>query len=229
MSRTTLIIVSVLLTALLAACGGSKGGGGDANASGEAKVELTGIQKLEKVSADLQAGIEQLMQPINDVHWVVDQLTSMPARLNIDAKSLMGMAKATMDSGQIAISADLNLAAEAQAEVQALLDRIRAIVAGLQATPERVKLLGAQAAAAMGQVPVLAMGITTAAQAKLANPLASAESKAQAQADLQAVVGVQASVEAQIQDVQNKIMGIPALATEALAKLAASFAGGASM
>jgi hypothetical protein len=217
--------MSVLLFIALAACGGSKAEG---DTAGEAKVELSGIQKLEKLSADLQAGVDQLMQPITDTQWVVDQVTSLPARLNLDAKSLLGMAKATMDSGSISISADLNLAAEAQAEVQALLERIQAIVAGLQATPERVKILTAQAGAAIAQVPVLAMGITTSAQAKLANPLASAESKAQAQADLSAVVNVQAGVEAQIQDVQNKIMGIPALATEALAKLAASFAGGAS-
>lgn len=225
MSRKTTAIMSVLLFIALAACGGSKAEG---DTAGEAKVELSGIQKLEKLSADLQAGVDQLMQPITDTQWVVDQVTSLPARLNLDAKSLLGMAKATMDSGSISISADLNLAAEAQAEVQALLERIQAIVAGLQATPERVKILTAQAGAAIAQVPVLAMGITTSAQAKLANPLASAESKAQAQADLSAVVNVQAGVEAQIQDVQNKIMGIPALATEALAKLAASFAGGAS-
>jgi hypothetical protein len=181
------------------------------------------------LSANLQAGVDQLMQPITDTQWVIDEITSLPARLNLDAGSLLGMAKATMDSGTISISADLNLAAEAQAEVQALLGKIQAIVAGLKATPDRVQALTVQAGAAIAQVPVLATGITTTAQAKLANPLASAESKAQAQADLSAVVNVQASVEAQIQDVQNKIVGIPAMATEALAKLAASFAGGASM
>jgi hypothetical protein len=216
------------LVCAVAACGGSKGKG-DANASGEAEVQLSGIQKLEKLSANLQAGVDQLMQPITDTQWVIDEITSLPARLNLDAGSLLGMAKATMDSGTISISADLNLAAEAQAEVQALLEKIQAIVAGLKATPERVQALTVQAGAAIAQVPVLATGISTAAQAKLANPLASAESKAQAQADLSAVVNVQASVEAQIQDVQNKIVGIPAMATEALAKLAASFAGGASM
>ncbi|HUT76214.1 MAG TPA: hypothetical protein VM285_00915, partial [Polyangia bacterium] len=175
MSRRANVLVSVLLIGAVAACGGSKG---DANASGEAKVEISGIQKLEKLSADLQAGVDQLMQPITDTQWVIDQIASLPARANLDVKSLLGMAKATMDSGTISISADLNLAAEAQAEVQALLEKIQAIVAGLQATPERVKILTVQAGSAMAQVPVLAMGITTSAQAKLANPLASAESKA---------------------------------------------------
>ncbi|MDD5308861.1 MAG: hypothetical protein PHU25_16220 [Deltaproteobacteria bacterium] len=148
----------------------------------------------------------------------------MPARLNLNAKAFMGMAKATLDSGSVSISADLNLYAAAKAEVEAALNKLKGIVEGLKAAPDRVQALAVKATAAVAQVPVLATQVTTTAQATIANPFASAESKTQAQADLSGVTQIQADVTAQIQDVQNKIMGIPALAASALAKLTASFA-----
>ena len=211
---------------LAAACGGSKGGK-DGETAAEAEVDISAIDQLKGLSTELQVGVDEMMQPITDSEAVVDQITSLPDRLDLDAQALMAMASATLENGTVEISTDLDLTAEARAEVEAVLTKLQAIVDGLKATPERAKALTAKAATAMAQVPVLATKVTTSAQAKLANPLGSAESKAQAQADIEAVAQIKGDVETQIADVQNKIAGIPAMATEALAKLTASFAGSA--
>jgi hypothetical protein len=218
-------IAAVSCALLLCACGGDKK---DAGGTGEAKVELSAMDELKGLSTELQAGVDGLMAPINEVDGLINDVTSAPGRLGIDAGSLMSMDSATMSNGQVAIAADFSADAAVRAEVEAILGRLNNIVVELKATPDKVAALSAKVVEATARVPVLATGITTSAQMKLTNPLGSAEGKAQAQADLSAVAGVQADVQATIADVQNKIAGIPAMGAQALAKLTAAFAGGAS-
>ncbi len=218
------IITAVMLAAfLVAGCGG---GEKDAKDGDDANADLEPIDQLKAVSTDLQAGVDDLMAPINEVDALIENVTSLPAKLNIDAKTFMGMVSATADSGEISIQADLDITVEAKAEVEACLTQVQTIIAGLKATPEKVKVLTVKVAEATAKVPMLAAKVTTNAQAKLANPLAKADVKVSAQADLDAVVSVQADVEASIEEVKGTITGIPAMAAEALAKLTASFAGG---
>jgi len=216
-----LVLFSVL-SLTFAACGGSDKKSKDANDA----EQKTSMQKIEAISTDLQTGVDALMQPINDTQAVIDEITALPAKLNLDAKSLLSMASATMSSGEVSISADLNLDAKAKAEIEAILGKLKGIVEGLKATPEHVKLLLAKATSATAEVPVLATAVTSEANLTLSNPLASSDDKTKAQADIGAVANVQSSVQAKIQEVQQTLGSIPAMATEALAKLTASFAGG---
>jgi hypothetical protein len=210
----------IFLVLAVSACGGSSQG-----ANSAADADLSPIEQLQALSTNLEAGVNNLMQPITDVEVVADQVTSLPDRLGLDLYSVMTMAKATMDRGQISVMADLGLAAEARLELETVLHQVQLIATGLKETPSRAMALLTQAGAATAQLPILATKVTTMAQAKLANPLANAASKAQAQADMAAVVNVQADVEMQISDIQAQIKGIPVLAAEALAKLAGAFAG----
>ena len=208
-----------------AACGGSKGeakGAADAQAQGQADVPA--MDQLKFISADLQAHLNALMAPINETDALITQITSMPQRLNLNMKSLLGMAKATVDSGQIAISADFNADAMVRAEVEGVLGRLKAIVDGLRAMPQNAQVLTAKAASAMVAVPALGTKVTAEATLKLNNPFGKPEVKAQAQADLQSLAQVQADVQNTIQQVQQQVMGLPAMATSALAKLTAAFA-----
>jgi DNA repair exonuclease SbcCD ATPase subunit len=213
--------VVVVLAIAAAACGGSKG---DASGSAEAKVDLSAMDQLKGLSADLQAQLDALMAPINEVDALVEQITSMPQRLNVNASALMGMAKATVDGGQVAISADFTADAAVRAEVEGVLGRLKAIVDGLKAIPENPKALAAKAAEAIVAVPALGAKVTAEANVKISNPFAKAEEKAQAQADIQSLAQVQSDVQGSIQQIQQKIMELPGLATSALAKLAAAFA-----
>jgi len=155
---------------------------------------------------------------------VIDDITTLPDRLGMDASALMSMVGATMEGGEVSISADMNLDAEAKAELEAVMNRLKGIVEGLKATPDRVKVMMGRVTAATAEVPVLATEVTTSANLTLSNPLASDEDKAQAQADINNVAQIKGMVEAKIQEVQNQLANIPAMATEALAKLTASFA-----
>ena len=218
MTRTLLIVFAAAFA--VAACGGSSE---ETKTAAEAKGTLSATDQLKALSVDLQAGMDALMQPINDTESLVNDITNLPAKLNLNATTLMSMAKATLDSGTVSISADLNLDANAKAEVEATLNKLKGIVQGLKAVPDRVQGLAAKATAALAQVPVLTAQVTTSAQATMANPFASAESKTQAQAELNGVAQIQTDVNAQIQNIQKNIAEIPTLAASALAKLAASF------
>jgi len=215
----TLVVACVLL----ASCGGSgKQTRNQAGATGE----LTPMQQLQAVSGDLQAGVDELMAPINETQQIIDHVTAMPGRLGIDARSLMGMCQSTFQSRQLAFDANISAAADVQAEVMGVLVRLNHVVAGLKAIPANVGALGAQAVEATAKVPLLATKVATSANVTLTNPFSSPEEKAQAQADVQAVSQVKAEVMAKISEIQAKVTGIPAMATDALAKLAAAFAVG---
>lgn len=223
-----ILMVSLLLAIGLVACGGSKTKT-NTSADASAQVDIEPIDELQGLSSSLQASVDALMQPINDVDGLIDDITSLPTKLNLDAPSLMSMFSAQLSSdGTVEVSADITTDEMARAEIQGILARLKAIVDGLKAIPENTKMVAAQAATAVVRVPALATKVTTSANAKLVNPFGKAEDKAKAQADIQAVAGIQAGVQAQIQDIQAKVTEIPALAASALAKLTAAFAGGAS-
>jgi len=228
MRRRLVMSLAILLSLGIAACGGDKKETSTA-ADASAQVDVDPIDELKGLSTSLQASVDTLMSPINEVDGLINDITSLPAKLNLDAKSLMSMFSAQISSdGQIEVSADITTDDAVRAELQGMLARLKAIVDGLKAIPANTKLVGAEAAAAVVRVPALATKVTTTANAKIANPFGKAQDKAKAQADLQAVAGIQADVQAQIQDIQQKVTEIPAMATSALAKLAAAFAGGAS-
>ena len=204
-----------------AACGGGKG---EASTSADAEAKVPVLDQLKGLSVDLQGQLDALLAPINEVDALVEQLTSIPKRLNLNAKELMGMFKATADGGQVQLSAEINADAMAKAEVEGVLAKLKGIVDGLKAIPENTKALTAKAGEALVKVPVLGAKATTELTMKVNNPFAKPEEKAQAQADLQSIAQIQADIQGTIQSVQQKVMELPALATSALAKLTASFA-----
>lgn len=218
-------IVVIAVALAVAACGGSKGEAkSSADAQAGAQAEVPAMDQLKFISTDLQAHLNALMAPINETDALIGQITSMPQRLNVNAKALMGMCKATLDNGQVQIAAEFNADAAVRAEVEGVMMRLKAIVEGLKAMPQNAQALTVKAGSAVVAVPALGTKITAEATVKLNNPFGKPEVKAQAQADLQSLAQVQADVQATISQVQQQVMGLPAMAAGALAKLGAAFA-----
>lgn len=154
----------------------------------------------------------------------MNEIGNLPKKHGLTAAEIMGMAKATSDSGKVEVSFKADVAADVKADVEDSLKKLAATVAALKATPEKVAGLTKKVAAATAKVPLLATKVTTSASVTMSNPFGDASAKAKAQADLDAVKSVQADVTKSIEGVQGKIGTIPAMATDALAKLTASFA-----
>lgn len=184
------------------------------------------MAELQAIPDQIQAEIDLVLQPITDVDVVVDQLTSIPSRYGMNASDLTAMASAKFDGGTVEFNADVS--GDAKAEIETMLATIEGIAVGLKETPARAKT----ATANLAELGVKATGIvtklTTSINAKMSNPLLKAEKKAELQAELDLVMKFDADIKATIGSAKETVMGVPKMGTEALAKLTAALAGGAS-
>jgi hypothetical protein len=184
------------------------------------------MQQLKSISAELKAGAADLTKPIDQVQAILDDLARLPERSGLTLGDVLGMAKATLDSGKVALNVSVDIGAEAKAELEALLTRLNEVVLDLKRTPEKIATLTKRIAEDTALVPVLASRVTFSASTSTLNPFAGAEVRAKAQADVAELKLVQQEVNDTINQTQAKIMGVPSMAANALAKLEASFLGG---
>lgn len=184
------------------------------------------MAELQSIPEKIQAEIDLVLQPITDIDVVIDQLTSIPTRYGMNAADLTGMASASFDGGTVEFNAEID--ADAKAEIEVMLATITGIGVGLKETPARAKT----AAGNLAELGIKATGIVTkmtaSIQAKMANPLLKADKKAELQGELDLVVKFDADIKASLGDAKTAVMGVPKLGVEALAKLTAALAGGAS-
>ena len=185
------------------------------------------MEQLKLISKELKAGATDLTKPIDQVQAILDDLAHLPEKYGVTLGDVMGMAKATLDSGKVALNVSVDVGAEAKAELEKLLTRLNEVVIELKRTPEKIATLTKKIAEDTALVPVLASRVTFSASTTTMNPFVSAELRATAQADVADLKAVQEEVNATINETQAKIMGIPSMATNALAKLEASLMSGA--
>jgi hypothetical protein len=227
MSRASLLfLLSMVLAAPLAGCSKKDKGTTNPDEATEAEGEVDPLAELQAIPGQVQAEVDLVLQPITDVDVVIDQVTSMPETLGVDPASLRGLAKASLENGEVAVSLDVT--AEAKAEVEAVLVKITGIVTGLQQTPERVKTATGNIVAIGTKATALVSKLTAKYQAKLSNPLLKAEAKAKIQADLDTVLELDADIKATISDAKQTVTSLPNKGKEALVKLTAAFSGAAS-
>jgi len=218
-----LALASTLLALVLGGVTGCGGGGEAKSPSGE-KAEVSALEELQAMPKEINAELTALTKPIDDAAEVIEQLTSIPKRHGINAGELASMAKGTFDNGTVKVELKGDVKAEAKAEVEAALNKLKTVVAGLKAIPEKAAAMTPKLVAATAKIPVLATKVSTGATLAVSSPFASGETKAEANGDLAAVKTAQADASKAVSDAQAKITNIPALATGALGKLGASFA-----
>lgn len=227
MTRASLLFFLTATLALPLAGGCSKKDKETRNPDEAAESDVDPLEELGSIPDQIQAEVDIVLQPITDVDVVIDQVTSMPQTLGLDAASLKSMAAASLTSdGEISV--DLDIAAEAKAEVEAVLVKVQGIATGLKETPERVKTATANIAAMGTKATGLVTKLTAKYQAKLSNPLLKAEDKAKLQADLDLVLKLDADIKATVSDAKQTVTSLPDKGKEALVKLTTAFAGGAS-
>ena len=211
----------VAVGALSVGCGGS-----DPQPKTAAEVDVPPMAQLKSISAELKAGAANLTKPIDQVQVILDDLARLPEKHGLTLGDVLGMAKATLDSGKVTLNVGVDVGAEAKAELETLLTRLNEVVLELRRTPEKIVTLTKKIAEDTALVPILASRVTVSASTTALNPFAGAELRAKAQADVADLKLVQKEVNDTISETQAKIAGVPSMAAGALAKLEASFLGG---
>lgn len=224
MKRIPALLVICAVVALPMGC--SKKDKGSANPDDASDADSDPLAELQSIPDQIQAEVDLVLQPITDVDVVIDQVTTMPSRLGVDAGGLQALAKASLADGQVSI--DLDVEADAKAEIETLIETIQGIAVGLKETPERATVAAKNIVELGGKAAALTAALTAKYQAKLANPLLKAEAKAEMQAELDLVVKLDADIKTLVNDAKSTVTALPAKGTEAMAKLTAAFAGGAS-
>jgi hypothetical protein len=224
MKRIT-ALVALCAVVSLPALGCTKKDKGTENPD-SAESDADPLTELQAIPDQIQAEVDMVLQPINDVDVVVEQVTSIPTEHGVDAASLTGLAKASFEGGTVSV--DLDVSAEAKAEIETMLKTIQGIAVGLKETPERataatknILALGVKATGLVGKLQAKY-------QAKLSNPLAKAEEKAKIQGELDLVLKIDGEIKTTIGEAKSTVTGVPAKGTEAMGKLTAALAGGGS-
>ncbi len=182
------------------------------------------LTELQSIPGAIQAEVDMVLKPITDVDVVIDQVSTMPSRLGVDAKGLRGMASASLTNGEVAVNLDIS--AEAKAEIVAVLETIKGIGVGLKETPQRAATATKNIVAQGAKAAALVAKLTAKYQAKLSSPLTKAEEKLKIQAELDGVMKVDADIKAMVGEAKSTVTSLPAKGTEALAKITAAFTAG---
>jgi hypothetical protein len=224
MQRLTLALTLVTLT--VAPLGCEKKDKGTQNPDEASESDKDPLEQLKGIPTEIQAEVDGVLKPITDVDVVIDQVSTMPSRLGVDAAALRGMASASLTNGEVAIKVDASITEEAKAEIQGVLDTVKGIGIGLKETPQRATVATKNILALGAKSAALVAKLTAKYQAKLSSPLTKAEEKLKIQAELDGVVKLDADIKAVIGDAKSTVTALPAKGTEALAKITAAFAGG---
>jgi len=222
MQRITLALSLLAFAVVPAGC--SKKDKQSKNPDEASESDLDPLEELKGIPVAIQGEVDMVMQPINDVDVVIEQVTSMPGRLGVDAKALTAMASASFKDGTVAVN--IEVSAEAKAEIEALLQTVKGIAVGLQEIPQRVPVATKNIVGHGAKGAALVAKLTAKYQAKLAAPFTKAEEKLKIQGELDMVVKLDADIKATVGSAKDTVMSVPDKGTEALAKLTAAFAAG---
>jgi hypothetical protein len=222
MTRTAMLL-SVLVVAV-APMGCNKKDKGSKNPDESAETDKDPMEELKGIPAAIQAEVDMVLQPITDVDVVIDKVTTMPERLGVDPKGLRAMASASLKDGTIAVNIDI--AADAKAEIEGVLQTIKGIGVGLKETPQRAATATKNIVAQGAKAAALVAKLTAKYQAKLSSPFTKDEEKLKIQADLDMIVKLDADIKTTVGEAKSTVMSLPSKGTEALAKITAAFTAG---
>jgi hypothetical protein len=180
------------------------------------------LEELTRIPAVVEAEVQLVLAPIHDVDRVIEQLSTMPDRLGIDAGGLRALAIASLRDGNVAVG--LELPAEARAEVEQLLVSIRDIGENVRRTPERVAGSSATIVAQGAKAVSLVGKLNARYQAKLASPFTPEPEKQRIRGQLAAIATTHDEIKSAVGEAKSTVVELPARAKAALAKLTSALA-----
>lgn len=223
---TRILLSSVLLGGFVIADTGCKKGGSSSKATltPPATPEYENpFAELNDLPNQINAQVDWVSQPLRDASALGDEFTAIQAKYSIDAKTLGGMASAAFTDGKIEISVDAGISAEAKADVEALLGKIKAAGEAVLTIPKRVP----KAAGAISKITLRLPGLGAKATSYLKKQLAEAtgEMKASLEANLTAIPEITIKVKGAIPESVTKVKAIPTEAKTTIMELKAAFSG----
>jgi hypothetical protein len=130
--RSIVVCIVLGLSVSGLACGG---GNKEASSAESTKADLSAMDELKAIPADLDQEVTSLTKPIDDTQAVIDKISSIPKRYGINAADMTAMAKGTLDNGKVEVKVNGNIAADAKAEIEAALKQLADITVALKSTP----------------------------------------------------------------------------------------------
>lgn len=179
--------------------------------------------QLEDMPNAVNAKVEWVKQPLVDASALGDEFSALQAKYSLDVKQLGGMASAAFVNGKIEVSVDASVAADAKADIEAFLGKVKTAGEAVLKIPDRATV----ASKAIGKLTLKVPGIAVKATAHLKNELKAAadDAKAEIQAKIDGIPTLTASVKGMIPEAMNKVKAIPTDSTQVITELKAAFAG----
>ncbi|HEY8377999.1 MAG TPA: hypothetical protein VIK91_15990 [Nannocystis sp.] len=224
--RLNKLILSAFVLAAAAVTPACKKGGAEITAP-EPPTYDNPFDELKDMPNQANAQIEWVKQPLVDASNLGAEFEALKAKFNFDIEQFGGMVSAAFTEGKIEVTVDLSavgdVAAEAKAEVEAFLNKVKASGEAVLTIPKRAKM----AASAIGKMPLKAPTLATKAtsylKAEISN--ATAEVKAELEAKLGEIPTLVTNVKNMAPDAVAKVKAVPQESQQIIADLKAAFAG----
>lgn len=233
MARTSIVtrtlLSSLLLGSFIVAAPGCKKGSDSAALTPPAAPEYENpFDELNDLPKQITAQVDWVSQPLRDASALGGEFTALQAKYSIDAKALGGMATAAFKDGKIEISADASISAEAKADVEALLGKIKAAGEAIATIPKRAsKATGAIGKMMSIKVTTLVPKATSHLKKQLSEATAdmTADMKASIEVNLTTIPQMPDKVKTAGKEAVDKVKGIPAEAQKTMSEMIAAFSG----
>ena len=187
------------------------------------------VAALMAIPDRLQAEVDGVLKPIDDAEALMADLESIPGKYELSAEDFKGMVQAnfavTEAGAEIQLSADLSLAEDAKAELVATIQQLKDIKVGLETTPERVAMAVENIATIGKDAVALAAEVIPSLTAKA--KVAMGDKKAEIEGQITEIMSLKDQIPALVSDAQAKLTDVPARAAEVGANFTANFAASA--
>lgn len=224
-TKLTKLLLCVLLlgsVAVVPACKKGGGGGGDLQMP-EPPAYETAFDELKDIPTQIDANIKWITQPLDDAHALGGEFNSLKDELGISAEDLGAMASVTFQDGTIEVSAELNIATEQRASVEAFLGKVKQVGLDVKSIPSRAKKVTGYLTKVPMKVPGLAGKATKELKAQL--EAATAELKVEIEANIKLVPELQTEIVDKSKATLTDVKSIPTDSKTKVQELVLAFSG----